>query len=119
VTRERSPIVTRRAEKLGLVVFDGVENKAAELPRLVAATGCERHELAYIGDDVNDLGIINEVGKLGLTAAPFDAAEPVARAVHHLCRARGGEGAFREFADWLLRLRAAGTDKDRSKGGLA
>jgi len=119
VTRERSPIVARRAEKLGLAVFDGVKDKAAELPRLVSATGCERHELAYIGDDLNDLGIIGEVGKLGLTAAPFDAATPVARAVHHLCRAGGGEGAFREFADWILRLRAGGTEGDRSKGGRA
>ena len=119
VTRERSPIVARRAEKLGLAVFDGVKDKAAELPRLVTATGCERNALAYIGDDVNDLGIIDQVGKLGLTAAPFDAATPVARAVHHLCRAGDGEGAFREFADWILRLRAGETEEDRSKGGRA
>jgi 3-deoxy-D-manno-octulosonate 8-phosphate phosphatase (KDO 8-P phosphatase) len=118
VTRERSPIVARRAEKLGVRLFEAVEDKAAELPRLAAVTGCATHELAYIGDDVNDLGIIDEIGRAGLTAAPFDAVAPVAQAVHHLCRAGGGEGAFREFADFILRLRVAG-QADRGKGGSA
>jgi 3-deoxy-D-manno-octulosonate 8-phosphate phosphatase (KDO 8-P phosphatase) len=109
VTRERSPIVARRAEKLGLrLLFEGVLDKAAELPRILGAAGCGRDEVAYIGDDVNDLGILGEVGREGLTAAPFDAQVPVASGVHHACRARGGEGAFREFAEWILRLRGAG-----------
>jgi 3-deoxy-D-manno-octulosonate 8-phosphate phosphatase (KDO 8-P phosphatase) len=106
VTRERSPIVARRAEKLRLPLFDGVLDKAAELPRLTAALGCERAELGYIGDDVNDLGVIRALAHVGLTAAPFDATPAVARAVHRLCRAPGGFGAFREFADWILGLRA-------------
>lgn len=109
VTRERSPIVARRAEKLRLPhLFQGVLDKAAELPRILAEAGCARHEVAYIGDDVNDLEILAEVGREGLTAAPFDALEPVATFVHHVCRACGGSGAFREFAEWILRLRCAG-----------
>ncbi len=116
VTRERSPIVARRAEKLRLRLFEGVLDKAAELPRMLAADGCGIHEVACIGDDVNDLGLLGEVGREGLTAAPFDALEPVAAAVHHICRARGGEGAFREFAEWILRLRGAGrSDEDRGE----
>jgi len=113
VTRERSPIVQRRAEKLGVRVFEGVRDKGAELPRILAALGCGAHEAACIGDDVNDLGILEAIGRDGLTAAPFDAMEPVAAAVHHVCRARGGEGAFRELAEWVLRLRRAGrTDEE-------
>jgi 3-deoxy-D-manno-octulosonate 8-phosphate phosphatase (KDO 8-P phosphatase) len=108
VTRERSPIVRRRAEKLGVGVFEGVRDKAAELPRILAALGRGAHEAACIGDDVNDLGILEAIGRDGLTAAPFDAMEPVAAAVHHVCRARGGDGAFRELAEWILRLRRAG-----------
>lgn len=116
VTRERSPIVARRAEKLRLPhLFEGVLDKAAELPRILAAGGCGIDEVAYIGDDLNDLGILEEVRNRGLTAAPFDALEPVAAAVHHVCRARGGEGAFREFAEWILRLRGAGRDDDRGE----
>ena len=118
VTRERSPIVARRVEKLRLPhLFEGVLDKAAELPRILAAAGCGPGEVAYIGDDVNDLGILGEVSREGLTAAPFDALEAVASAVHHVCRARGGEGAFREFAEWILRLRGAGkTDHEREEG---
>lgn len=109
VTRERSPIVARRAEKLRLVhLFEEIQDKAAELPRILATADCARSEVAYIGDDVNDLGILGEVGRVGLTAAPFDAIQEVGGAVHHLCRACGGEGAFREFAEWILRLRGAG-----------
>jgi 3-deoxy-D-manno-octulosonate 8-phosphate phosphatase (KDO 8-P phosphatase) len=119
VTRERSPIVARRAEKLRLPhLFEGVLDKAADLPRILAAAGCGPDEVAYIGDDVNDLGILGEVGREGLTAAPFDALETVADAVHHVCRARGGEGAFREFAEWILRLRGAGK-RDQDKGEVA
>jgi 3-deoxy-D-manno-octulosonate 8-phosphate phosphatase (KDO 8-P phosphatase) len=119
VTRERSPIVARRAEKLRLPhLFEGVLDKAAELARILAAAGCGQDEVAYIGDDVNDLGILGEVGREGLTAAPFDALETVADAVHHVCRARGGEGAFREFAEWILRLRGAGK-RDQDKGEVA
>jgi len=120
VTRERSPIVARRAEKLRLPhLFEGVLDKAAELPRILAASGRGRHEVAYIGDDLNDLGILGEVGREGLTASPFDALEPVANAVHHVCRARGGEGAFREFAEWILRLRGAGGQRDHDQGEVA
>jgi 3-deoxy-D-manno-octulosonate 8-phosphate phosphatase (KDO 8-P phosphatase) len=119
VTRERSPIVARRAEKLRLRLhFEGVLDKAAELPRILAAAGCGKDEVAYIGDDVNDLGILREVGRQGLTGSPFDALEPVPRAVHHVCRARGGEGAFREFAEWILRLRGAGK-RDHDWGEVA
>jgi 3-deoxy-D-manno-octulosonate 8-phosphate phosphatase (KDO 8-P phosphatase) len=119
VTRERSPIVARRAEKLRLPhLFEGVLDKAADLPRILAAAGCGPDEVAYIGDDVNDLGILGEVGREGLTAAPFDALETVADAVHHVCRARGGEGVFREFAEWILRLRGAG-NRDHDQGEVA
>jgi 3-deoxy-D-manno-octulosonate 8-phosphate phosphatase (KDO 8-P phosphatase) len=119
VTRERSPIVARRAEKLRLRLhFEGVLDKAAELPRILAVAGCRTDEVAYIGDDVNDLALLARVGREGLTAAPFDALESVASAVHHVCRARGGEGAFREFAEWILRLRGAGT-RDHDRGEVA
>jgi 3-deoxy-D-manno-octulosonate 8-phosphate phosphatase (KDO 8-P phosphatase) len=48
------------------------------------------------------LGIIEAVGREGLTGAPADAALAVARVVHHRSASRGGHGAFRDFADWIL-----------------
>jgi 3-deoxy-D-manno-octulosonate 8-phosphate phosphatase (KDO 8-P phosphatase) len=106
VTREASPIVRRRAEKLRLPHhFDGVKDKAAHLEVIGRDTGTQPEEWAYIGDDVNDLGIINAISERGLTAAPADAVPEVLAAVHHRTSKPGGYGAFREFAEWLLRLR--------------
>lgn len=108
VTREISPIVSRRAEKLELPhVWLGVRDKAAHLAAILAETGLELAQLAYIGDDVNDLGILEAIGPFGLTAAPADAMPEIQRAVHFVTSAPGGRGAFREVAEWLLRLRSS------------
>ena len=106
VTRERSEPVARRAEKLALpVLFLGVHDKAAQLPAILQDTGLALDALAYIGDDVNDLGILAAVAAEGLTGAPADAMPEVLACCHYACAARGGHGAFREFAEWILRLR--------------
>ena len=106
VTRERSRSVVRRGVKLRLPhLFLGVQDKAAHLATILRETGCSADALAYIGDDVNDLGILGLVARRGLTAAPADAMPEVLGTVHYRCGARGGFGAFREFAEWILRLR--------------
>jgi 3-deoxy-D-manno-octulosonate 8-phosphate phosphatase (KDO 8-P phosphatase) len=106
VTRERSPIVARRAEKLGIQLYEGVRDKRAALPQILADTGVSPDSVAYLGDDVNDLGIIAAVGEAGLTGAPSDAEPEVAAAVHLHGGRCGGYGALREFAETILRLRA-------------
>jgi 3-deoxy-D-manno-octulosonate 8-phosphate phosphatase (KDO 8-P phosphatase) len=108
VTRERSPIVARRADKLQVALHEGIRDKGAALPRLLAASGVRLDQAAYIGDDVNDLEAILDLSGEGLTAAPADAFAAVTAAVHYRCTTRGGDGAFREFAEWMLRLRARG-----------
>lgn len=106
VSREPGENIARRSEKLRLpCLFLGVRDKAAHLPAILAETGCDLADLAYIGDDVNDLGILAAVGEHGLTAAPADASPEVLAVAHYLCSACGGAGAFREFAEWILRLR--------------
>lgn len=109
-TRETTPIVRRRAEKLELPhVWQGVRDKRAHLTRILAEARLDVSQLAYIGDDVNDLEIILAIGAVGLTAAPADAMPDVRRAVHFVTTAPGGRGAFRDVAEWLLRLRADAT----------
>jgi 3-deoxy-D-manno-octulosonate 8-phosphate phosphatase (KDO 8-P phosphatase) len=109
MTRESCGCVERRSAKLGLPhLFLGVRDKAARLPAVLAETGLGIEALAYIGDDVNDLGIMAAIGERGLTAAPADAMPEVLAACHHRCAARGGHGAFRDFAEWILGLRAGG-----------
>lgn len=105
VTRERSAIVARRAYKLGVPVHSGVQDKAALFARLLEQQRLTAAEVAYIGDDVNDLPVLRAVAGSGLTGAPGDA-EPVVREVAHFVSTRpGGQGAFREFIEAILDLR--------------
>ena len=107
VTREQSPIVARRAEKLKIrLCYLGVSDKKAVLPRLLGDAGIERNQLAYIGDDVNDAAIMAAVARDGLVGAPLDAVPSLLHGAHYRCRRPGGYGAFRDFAEWILELRA-------------
>ena len=107
LTREPPALIAPRASKLELAhVWTGVRNKHACLPRILHDTGVTLDQLAYIGDDLNDLDLLETIGELGLTAAPADAMPPVRDAVHYICSATGGRGAFRDFAECLLHLRS-------------
>jgi 3-deoxy-D-manno-octulosonate 8-phosphate phosphatase (KDO 8-P phosphatase) len=86
-------------------VFLGVWSKVEYIPTILKKTGFKLDELAYIGDDVNDLEIIEEIAKHGLTATPADGMPVIKKEVHYAATANGGHGAFRDFADWLLMLR--------------
>jgi len=103
LSRESSGCVRARARKLGLeYTWLGVHDKRAHLEVILRETGLTGAQIAYLGDDVNDLGIIELVKSEGLTGAPADAVEVVARSVHHRVSSRGGHGAFRDFADWIV-----------------
>ncbi|WP_394840624.1 HAD hydrolase family protein [Pendulispora brunnea] len=103
LTRERSSIVSTRAEKLRIeLCYMGIHDKRSHLPHIVEDTGFSLEQIAYIGDDINDLGILEAVRSSGLTAAPQDAHPSVLQRVHYICRATGGHGAFRELADLIL-----------------
>ena len=57
-------------------------------------------EIAYIGDDLNDLPAIMQAGVSG---CPADAVEEVRKAATYVCKSKGGEGALREFAEWVVK----------------
>jgi len=104
--RENSASVRKRAEKLKLrFLYCSVRDKQAHLAVVLNQTGLKLSHLAYIGDDVNDFEIIQTIAEAGLTACPQDAMPAVQCIVHYQCSAPGGYGAFRDFAEWLLRLR--------------
>jgi 3-deoxy-D-manno-octulosonate 8-phosphate phosphatase (KDO 8-P phosphatase) len=106
VTGELSESVKRRAEKLAIEAHLGIKDKVAAVRRIAETKGIAIGEMAYIGDDVNDLAAMELVAEHGgLVAAPADAMERVAEVVHHRAQAAGGHGAFRDFAEWILRLR--------------
>ncbi len=106
MTGEVSPSITKRAEKLGIKrLYLGVKDKLSLLETVMAETGLQKHELAYIGDDVNDIEIMNEIAHAGLTGCPRDATIFVEPFVHYRAHADGGYGAFRDFAEWLIKLK--------------
>ncbi len=106
ITGENSGSVKTRAEKLKLpYLYLGVKDKLAKLDVILKETGYAIDELAYIGDDTNDRRIIEAISPSGLTACPGDAMPVIQEMVHYKCKAVGGYGAFREFAELIISLR--------------
>ncbi|HWB28164.1 MAG TPA: HAD hydrolase family protein [Chitinophagaceae bacterium] len=102
VTGETSPSVKKRAEKLKITELNlGVKDKAGILNDILERKNVLADQVAYIGDDVNDLAIME---KVGFTACPADAMEQVAIKVDYVCKNKGGYGAFREFAECIIAL---------------
>ncbi len=85
-------------------VLQGERDKRAGFERLLALTGMSADEVAYIGDDVNDLPVLKLVG---LAVCPADAAPEVRPAVHLVCAKPGGRGAVRELCELILKSRRA------------
>jgi len=103
ITAEQTKIVARRAKKLGIAeVFQGAKDKVAVLTHLSQKLSIPFERMAYIGDDVNDVGALQTVG---YAAAPADCMDPVRQVVHYICQKNGGEGAVREVIDMILASR--------------
>ncbi|MFI5201276.1 MAG: KdsC family phosphatase [Candidatus Kapaibacterium sp.] len=106
MTREDSPRVAARSKKLGLpYYFAGVMDKRASLDDVLEKTGRKIEELAYIGDDVNDVDIMKTIASKGLTGCPGDAMPAAKKVTHYSAKAPGGNGAFRDFAEWIMKYR--------------
>ncbi len=105
VTQERTKLVARRAEKLTIPeLHQGVMDKLAVIREMATRYGLTLKEVAYVGDDVNDLEALNAVG---FSAAPADGMPAIRAAVDYVCRKKGGEGALREIIDMMLEARAS------------
>ena len=106
LTAETSGSLEKRAEKLLVAhLLLGVKDKYERVKELTEHLHLKLEEIAYIGDDINDYALISILKKTSLTSAPNDAMPVIQSEVHYICRAPGGHGAFREFADWILELR--------------
>ena len=106
MTGETSVNLKKRAEKLKIKhLYLGIKDKLSKLNSVLSENGLALDEIAYMGDDVNDFEIMDAVAASGLTACPGDATGFVRPVVHYICKADGGDGAFREFAELLIQLR--------------
>ncbi|MEZ6135646.1 MAG: HAD hydrolase family protein [Pirellulaceae bacterium] len=103
LTARNSQIVKLRATELGIdIVRQGFEEKLPIAREVFVQVGVEPHEVCYIGDDLQDLPVLWEVG---LPVAVADAAHEVQTAAKWVTQARGGRGAVREVVERLLRAK--------------
>jgi 3-deoxy-D-manno-octulosonate 8-phosphate phosphatase (KDO 8-P phosphatase) len=104
ISGRTSPIVDVRARVLKIEeVIQGAMDKVAAMREIQGRRNFSDDEFAFIGDDLFDIPLLRAVG---LSAAPPNALPEVRRSVHYVTRARGGEGAVRDFIDFILKKRA-------------
>lgn len=102
LTRENSKIVKKRADKIRIVdLYSGILDKKSILGEIAKKYAVINDEIAYIGDDVNDIEIMEIVG---FAATPSDGASKVKEISDYVCKVKGGEGAFRELADLVIKF---------------
>ena len=101
ITGKTSEIVRRRKEELDIQeLAQGVSNKVVELNKLLVKYSLSLDEVAYIGDDINDLGVMS---KVGFSACPKDAVSEVLERVDYIASKNGGRGAVREIFEKLMK----------------
>lgn len=103
VTGRTSKALQRRCRDLGIqYIYDGVQQKARLLERIVLETGVDANHTAFIGDDLPDLPLMR---RIGLAIAVADAHERVRDYAAWVTAAPGGRGAVREVCDAILKAR--------------
>ncbi len=99
LSAERNQVVAARCEKLGLPVWQGIEDKGEALDGLIAERGVESSRTVYLGNDVNDLPCFERVGWACVVA---DAHPDVIGRADRVLQRPGGRGAVRELCDLIL-----------------
>lgn len=100
VTRENSETVQQRGKKIKVLeTIIGAHEKEKLLDPICQKYKVSPDEIAYVGDDVNDLSIMKRVG---VSCAPLDSVETVKKIVDYVCEKKGGEGVLREVSEIIL-----------------
>ena len=108
ITGRSSEIVKQRCAELKIKeLHQGIENKSYKLRDVCENLHVELSQVAYIGDDLNDLPCMKICG---YSACPSDAMAQVKDSVSYVCQTKGGDGAVREFIDHII----SNHDKDDS-----
>lgn len=102
ITGRKSDIVLHRCKEIGISeVYQGVSNKIETLIEITS----DFSAVAYIGDDINDLSCMIPVKEAGgIIGCPRDAVKKVIEIADYAADHEGGNGAVRDFVEWLLEL---------------
>lgn len=106
MTGRDSPIVLNRCKEIGIDhCYQGCKDKEAKLAEIAEQFRLQLdvhriyQDIAYMGDDLPDLPCMQ---RCGLVGCPADAVDEVKKVAHYIATKRGGEGAVREFIEWMI-----------------
>ncbi|MBR1726035.1 MAG: HAD-IIIA family hydrolase [Muribaculaceae bacterium] len=100
ITGRTSQIVANRAKELHITeLYQGKHDKLETLLQLMDKYGCTRDNVAYIGDDILDIVCMRQCGLVG---CPADACSQVKELAHFVSSYKGGDGAVREFIEYII-----------------
>ena len=102
ISADNSEATRYRAEDLKFdFICINIKDKLAKFEEILKANNIQKDEVAYMGDDIQDLCILNQVS---VSVAPNNAVDEVKKAVSHITQKSGGDGAFREYAEYIIKL---------------
>jgi 3-deoxy-D-manno-octulosonate 8-phosphate phosphatase (KDO 8-P phosphatase) len=101
ITGKTSPMVKKRALELGIThFFQGVKDKDRVISNIISELDLKKHEVAAIGDDLNDYNMLKLVGR---SFTPNDGMDEIKNIVDTVLSRKGGDGAVREMIDTILK----------------
>ena len=101
ITGRKSELVEIRSNELKIkYLYQGISEKTVILEEIMKKDGLSKEEIAYMGDDLNDLLIMKQVG---LSGTPKDAVDEVIQVADFVSKKNGGSGAVREFIEHILK----------------
>tara|TARA_Y100000816_G_C25823443_1_gene430834 strand:- start:2 stop:493 length:492 start_codon:yes stop_codon:yes gene_type:complete len=98
ISTETNPVVTTRANKLGIKCLQGVENKKEALKIYCSKNDLDLKNVAYVGNDINDKEVMEIVG---YSFCPSDAHVSIKKLSNHIFDTKGGNGVIRELLDFI------------------
>ena len=109
VTKEKTEIVKKWARTMNVrKVYDGILKKELILEKICKSFKISEKEIAFIGDDVNDLAIMK---KVGFSVTPKNGNNAVKKIADYITKCKGGEGAVREITDLIVKAKYSETEK--------
>ena len=101
ITKEKTSMVKKWSSKMKVAkLYDGIIEKESMIKIISEKFQVNTSEMAYIGDDINDLNLLE---KVGFSVSPKDGMEFIRKKCDYISKTKGGEGVFREVAQLILK----------------
>lgn len=101
ISKENNNIVRFRAEKMRISCDSGIDDKIQVMKDRMMEWHLSKNEVAFIGNDRNDISCLEEAG---IAIVPNDAFEAVKKYANYICKRNGGDGCVREICELILDL---------------